>query len=304
MPLGGILEIIQMFVPVVTYFVNALGSKALNMMARVFYTFISAQAIAPMALALLPGIKAGASQCKLMIPQSALFGWIMWVVPIFYVPIIAVFYLMALQLLSSPWLTACTVLFGASQLYPFLMGRGIVKVYRDAEHYRTSTVMKNVGRTATILKYMSTLCLVGYAVEIGADVESMLVTIVKNRLNPKRLMFMVLGCAKGYLLTTVLASDALLHLTFSMHSEEQSSPVAVQEMKDTISRGRQALVPGSFPPPQPGSSRVAASNAPEIEMGALPAQTVAAVLSAGVMDEEKVGASSLAALVECQHETV
>jgi hypothetical protein len=42
----------------------------------------------------------------------------------------------------------------------------------------------------------------------------------------------------------------------------------------------------------------------KFEMGALPAQTVAAVLSAGVMDEEKVGASSLAALVECQHETV
>jgi hypothetical protein len=142
----------------------------MDMLARVMSSTIATKAVAPMALALLPGIKRGAFQCKLLFPQSLLFGWIVWVslkffyvvpiciclcfflkvVPIFYVPIIAVLMLMALQLLSSAWLSGCAVLFGASQLYPLAMGTGIAKMYRDAAHFRQAAVMKKVERKATV----------------------------------------------------------------------------------------------------------------------------------------------------------
>ena len=287
-----LLRLLRIFQNLFVAMLNAFGPRAFDMGARVYFTFLSAQGIGPMALALLPGIKRGAFQCKLMMPQSSLFGWIVWGVPIFYVPIIAVLMLMALQMLSSSWLTASTVLFGTSQLYPLSMGTGIVKMFPDAVQFRQSAVMKTVLRKATILQVLSALCLVGYAVQMVIK-GGMIVDYLKGLLNYKSVIFMVISCAKGYLMTTVLAADSLLHLTFLVHSEEQDSPALAQNMQDTILLGKQTLVPGSAP---------TGSTPPEIEMGTLAAHSVEALLQDEASSDSH--GNRQAALIETHHETI
>lgn len=49
-----------------------------------------------------------------------------------------------------------------------------------------------------------------------------LVGVLKSMLSPTTIVFMVLKVGRGYLLTTVIAADALLRLVFAMRGEEAS----------------------------------------------------------------------------------
>jgi hypothetical protein len=128
----------------------------------------------------------------------------------------------------------------------------------------------------------------------------MFVEAMKGMLGPKAVIFMVIGFLKGYLMMTVLAADSLLHLTLSMHSEEQDSPALAQSMKAAIAVANQTLVPGSVPHLASSSGR---GNPPEIEMGTLAAHSVEDLLSTNASPGNSGGKCQVA-LIETQHSTI
>jgi hypothetical protein len=56
---------------------------------NIMHTIEAASKVVPTALSLLPGVGKGAKFCKHLFPQSPVYGWIVFVIPFFYMPLVS-----------------------------------------------------------------------------------------------------------------------------------------------------------------------------------------------------------------------
>jgi hypothetical protein len=56
---------------------------------NIMHTIEAASKVVPTALSLLPGVGKGADFCKHLFPQSPIYGWIVFIIPFFYMPLVS-----------------------------------------------------------------------------------------------------------------------------------------------------------------------------------------------------------------------
>jgi hypothetical protein len=56
---------------------------------NIMHTIDAASKVVPTALSLLPGVGKGADFCKHLFPQSPIYGWIVFITPFFYLPLVS-----------------------------------------------------------------------------------------------------------------------------------------------------------------------------------------------------------------------
>jgi hypothetical protein len=216
----------------------------LDMTARVVFTMLSCKSVLPLALSLLPGIQKGAVLCKMVFPDSPLFGWIAWVVPVFYVPIVAAILMMALQVLATTGFTLGVFFLIASAVCPLFLGQTMTKMYKTTDDWLKAIAGQNVTKARIVLLAAAFISFAVFGARMAdAQSESMqaLAEGLKGMLSMSNMFFLVVGFFRGFCLTSVVAADALLHLTFAMRADERASPELAQHFQEVTDVAQQTL---------------------------------------------------------------
>ena len=235
---------LDFFAKLINNLMTEITPVGLDMTARVVFTMLSCKSVLPLALSLLPGIQKGAVLCKMVFPDSPLFGWIAWVVPVFYVPIVAAILMMALQVLATTGFTLGVFFLIASAVCPLFLGQTMTKMYKTTDDWLKAIAGQNVikARIVLLAAALISFAVFGYRM---ADAQSVsmkaLADGLKGMLSMSNMFFLVVGFFRGFCLTSVVATDALLHLTFAMRADERASPELAQHFQEATDVAQQTL---------------------------------------------------------------
>jgi hypothetical protein len=197
----------------------------------------STVALAPLALSLLPGIARGALFAKLVRPSSALPGWIIRLVPVFYVPMVSVILLAIVQLFSDGLFSLAILVFTGNAMLPLVFpSDSLTASYTTTAKFREKCFLfkKSYSTITTVLQLCALALFIGFAVRVmdSPDFE------IDLDLDPKTLIILLVKSVVNYLLTTLLAADALLGLTLRQEVDEGKT----KEIKDAHAQSFEAVM--------------------------------------------------------------
>jgi len=194
--------------------------KAAKLSYRVKYSAGALVGLAPLVLALLPGLAKGAEKVMNIIPENFIVGYIFFLVPALQVPIFALLFAVITQVGSSWWFAIGTWLFIAAQLFPSIIASRKVGPHASHHHYKLAQNFI-IGGIAIPLKPFAFLLVLGSVAcfvvglleirdpDLGLDdilgllsVETAVLLAVK----------VVLNFFKGKTFTLVMSSDSFMRI--------------------------------------------------------------------------------------------